>query len=173
MGETPAAGVRRLPRASGLNGSGLSNAPPIGVLGHGSGARLGGVRAQPATSPSPAPAAGAPSASAAGSSQVVPLVSTPAGLALGVAAYRVRDQVFAPLSLGFPAVRPASTSGRGSIVVMEPRPFPFGYDPLPFPRGRSGSQGSRSSRTSVSMARPSATELVHQREQGLRVRVAG
>jgi hypothetical protein len=116
---------------------------------------------------------GGPSANAAGSSQAVPLVSTPAGLALGVAAYRVRDQVFAPLSLGFPAVRQASTSGRGSIVVIEPRPFPFGSDPLPFPRGRAGSQGSRSSRGSVSMARPSATELVHQAEQDLQVRVAG
>jgi hypothetical protein len=94
MAETPVAGVVRLPRASDLRGSGLSNAPPIGVLGHGSGALLGGVRARPATSPSPAPAADAPSASADGSSQAVPLVSTPAGLALGEAAYRVHDQVF-------------------------------------------------------------------------------
>src|SRR5262249_37673198 len=93
-GETLAAGVRRLPRASELSGSGLSNALPIGVLGHGSVALPGGVQARSATSPSPAPAAGAPSAGAAGSSQEVPLVSTPAGRALGVAAYRVRDQEF-------------------------------------------------------------------------------
>ncbi len=70
-------------------GGGLSNALPIGVLGPGSGALPGGVQAQPATSPGPAPAAG--------SSQAVPLVSTPAGLALGVAADQVRDQVFADL----------------------------------------------------------------------------
>ena len=89
MGETPAAGVRGLPRASDLSGSGLSNAPPIGVLGHGSGALLGGVQAQPATSPSPAPAAG--------SSQAVPLASTPPGPALGVPTYRVRYQAFADL----------------------------------------------------------------------------
>jgi uncharacterized protein (TIGR03118 family) len=75
-----------------------SNALLIGVLGQGSGALLGGVQGQPATSPSPAPAAGAHSASAAGSSQAVPLVSKPAGLALGVAAHRViREQVFADL----------------------------------------------------------------------------
>jgi hypothetical protein len=42
MGETLAAGVRRLPRASDLGGSGLSNALPSGVLGQGSGAVLGG-----------------------------------------------------------------------------------------------------------------------------------
>jgi hypothetical protein len=173
MGETLAAGERRLPRASDLSGSGLSNAPPIGVLGHGSGALLGGLQAQPATPLRSPPAAGAPSASPAGSSQALPLVSTPAGLACGVAAYLARDQVFAPLSLGFPAVRQASTSGRGSIVVIEPRPLPFGYDPFPFPRGRSGRQGSRISRASVSMSRASATEPVHQAEQYLRVRVAG
>jgi uncharacterized protein (TIGR03118 family) len=94
---TLAAGVRRLPRASDLGGSGLSNALPIDVLGQGSSAVLGGVQAQPATSPSPAPAAGAPRASAAGSSQAVPRVSTPPGPALGVPAYRVRDQLFADL----------------------------------------------------------------------------
>jgi hypothetical protein len=93
MGETLASCVRRLPRASDLSGSGLSDALPIGVLGHGSGALPGGVQAQPATSPSSVPATAAPSASAAGSSQAVPLVSTPAGLALGVAVYRVRDRV--------------------------------------------------------------------------------
>jgi hypothetical protein len=49
MGETPAAGVRRLLRASDLGGSGLSNALPVGVLGQGSGAVLGGVQAQLAT----------------------------------------------------------------------------------------------------------------------------
>jgi hypothetical protein len=70
-------------------GSGLSNALPTGVLGQGSGAVLGGVQAQPATSPSPAPAAG--------SSQAVPLASTPPGPALGVTAYRVRHQAFADL----------------------------------------------------------------------------
>ena len=95
MGETLAAGVHQLPRASGLGGSGLFNALPIGVLGQGTGAVLGGVQAQPATSPSPAPAAGAPRASAAGSSQAVPRVSTPPGPALGVPAYWVRDRVFA------------------------------------------------------------------------------
>jgi uncharacterized protein (TIGR03118 family) len=75
----------------------LSSALLTGVLSPGSGGLLGGVQAQPATSPSPAPAAGAPSASAAGSSQAVPLVSTPPGLALGVATARARDQVFANL----------------------------------------------------------------------------
>jgi uncharacterized protein (TIGR03118 family) len=98
---TLAAGVprlpSRLPRASDLGGSGLSNALPIGVLGQGSGAVLGGVQAQPATSPSPAPAAGTPSASAAGSSQAVGPVSTPSGPAPGVPAYGVRDQAFADL----------------------------------------------------------------------------
>jgi hypothetical protein len=49
VGETLAAGVRRLPRASDLSGSGLSDALPIVALGHGSGALLGGVKAQPAT----------------------------------------------------------------------------------------------------------------------------
>jgi uncharacterized protein (TIGR03118 family) len=82
----------------GDGGDGLSNALLIGVLGQGSGALPSGLQAQPATSPIPAPAAGAPSASAAGSSQAVPPVSTPAGLALGVADYRVRDQVFADLA---------------------------------------------------------------------------
>jgi hypothetical protein len=101
------------------------------------------------------------------------MVSTPAGLALGVAAYRVRDQVSAWLSLGFPAVQQVSTSGRGPIEVIEPRPFSFAWDPLPFPRGRSGSQGSRSSRAPVSMDRPSATSLVHQAGQHLWGRVAG
>jgi hypothetical protein len=61
------------------------------------GALLGCVQAQPTTSPSPAPAAGSPSASAAGSSQAVPPVSKPAGLAPGMADYRVSDQVFADL----------------------------------------------------------------------------
>ncbi len=70
---------------------------PIDVLGPGSGALPDGVQAQPATSPSPAPATGAPSAGAAGSSQAVPLVSAPVGLAPAVAAYSVRDQVFADL----------------------------------------------------------------------------
>ena len=92
MGETLAAGVRRLPRASDLGGSGLPNALPIGVLGEGSGAVLGGVQAQPATSPS-----------AAGSSQAAPLVSTQPGPALGVPAYRVLDQAFADLE-GAPSV---------------------------------------------------------------------
>jgi prepilin-type processing-associated H-X9-DG protein len=59
------------------------------------GALLGGVQVQPTTSPSPAPAAGSPSATAAGSSQAVPPVSKPAGLALRVTDYRVSDQVFA------------------------------------------------------------------------------
>ena len=94
MGETLAAGLRRLPRASDLSGSGLSHALPFGVLGHGSGALLGGVQAQPATSPSPALAAGAPSAMAAGISPAVPRVATPAGLAPGVAVDRIRDPVF-------------------------------------------------------------------------------
>jgi hypothetical protein len=91
MGETLAAGVRRLPRASDLGGTGLSNALLIGVLGQDSGAVPGGAQAQPATSPSPAPAAG--------SSQAVPLASTPPGPgpALGVPAYRVRDQAFPDL----------------------------------------------------------------------------
>ena len=93
--EREAAGVRRLPRASDLGGSGLSNALLISVLGQGSGAVLGGVQAQPATSPSPATAAGTPSGSAAGSSQVVPLASTPPGPAPGVPAYRVLDLAFA------------------------------------------------------------------------------
>jgi hypothetical protein len=79
MGETLAAGSRRLPRTIDLSGSGVSNSLPIGVLGHGSGALLGGVQSQPAMSPSLAPAAGAPSVSASGSRQAVPLVSTPAG----------------------------------------------------------------------------------------------
>jgi uncharacterized protein (TIGR03118 family) len=69
-----------------------SDALPIYVLGAGSGALMGGVQAQPATSPLPAPAAGA-----AGSSQAVPPVSTPAGWAPGLPAYWVRDQVFADL----------------------------------------------------------------------------
>jgi hypothetical protein len=96
MGETLAAGVRRLPRASDLGG-GLSDALPIGVLGEGSGAVLGGVQGQPATSPSRAPAAGAWGSSAAGGSVAVPPVSTPPGPAPGVPAYRVRDQLFADL----------------------------------------------------------------------------
>jgi hypothetical protein len=70
---------------------------PIGVLGQGSSAVLGGVGAQPATSPNPTPAAGTPSTSAAGSSKAVPLVSTPPGPALGVAAYRVHEQAFGDL----------------------------------------------------------------------------
>jgi hypothetical protein len=85
MGETLAAGMRRLPRAGDLRGSGLSKTLPIGVLGHGSSALLGGLQAHPATSPSPAPAAGPSSFSAAGSSQAVPLASMPVGRALGVA----------------------------------------------------------------------------------------
>jgi hypothetical protein len=89
MGETLAAGVRRLPVASDLGGSGLSSALPIGVLGQGSGAVLGGVLDQLAMSPSPAPAAG--------SSQAVPLDSTPPGPTPGVLAYLVRDQAFAGL----------------------------------------------------------------------------
>ena len=97
MGETPAAGVRRLPRASDLGGSGLSNALPVGVLGQGSGAVLGGVPAQPAMPTGPAPAAATPSASPAGSSQAVPLASMPPGPAPGLPAYRVRDQAFADL----------------------------------------------------------------------------
>ena len=117
MGGTLAAGVRRLPRASDLSGSGLSNALPIGILGQGSGALLGGVQAQPATSPSPPPAASAPSGSATGSSQPVPLVSTPAGLALGVAADRVRDQVFADLE-GTQGVGPGI---RRPVPIRPPR----------------------------------------------------
>jgi prepilin-type processing-associated H-X9-DG protein len=74
-------------------GSGhLSDALPIDVLDASSGAQLCGVPAQPATSPIPAPEAGA-----LGSSQAVPPVSTPAGSALGLAAYWVRDRVFADL----------------------------------------------------------------------------
>jgi uncharacterized protein (TIGR03118 family) len=88
MGETLAAGVRRLPAASDLGGSGPSNALLIGALGQG-GAVPGWVQAPPATSPSPAPAAG--------SSQAVPLVSVPPGPAFGVPAYLVRDQAFADL----------------------------------------------------------------------------
>jgi uncharacterized protein (TIGR03118 family) len=95
MGETLAAGVRRLPRASDLGGSGLSSAVLIGFLSQGSAAALGGAQAQPTTSPSPAPAADTPSASAAGSTQAVLLVSTPPGPALGAPTYRVRDQAFA------------------------------------------------------------------------------
>jgi uncharacterized protein (TIGR03118 family) len=92
-----AADVRRLPRASDLGGSGLSKALPIVVLGQRSGAVLSGVQAPPATSPGPAPAAGTPSTSATGSSQAVPLASTPPGPAPGVSAHRVRDQAFADL----------------------------------------------------------------------------
>ncbi len=73
-------------------GGHLLDALSIDVLGPGSGALLGGVQAQPATSPIPAPAAGA-----AGSSQAVPPLSTPAGSAPGLPAYWVRDQVFADL----------------------------------------------------------------------------
>jgi hypothetical protein len=57
----------------------------------------GATAAQPVSSPGPALAAGTPGASVAGSSQAVPLVSTPRGLALGVHAYWVRDQGFADL----------------------------------------------------------------------------
>jgi uncharacterized protein (TIGR03118 family) len=89
--------IRAAGDQGGNGGSGLSNALRIGVLDHSSGALLSGVQAQLATSPSPAPVAGAPSASAAGSTQAVPLVSTPASPALRVAADRVRDQVFADL----------------------------------------------------------------------------
>jgi uncharacterized protein (TIGR03118 family) len=67
----------------------LSDALPIDVLSPGSGARLSGVQAQPATSPIPAPAAD--------SSQAAPLASTPAGPALGVSADRVDDQAFVDL----------------------------------------------------------------------------
>jgi hypothetical protein len=74
----------------------LSNALPIGDL-QGSGAVLGGVPAQPAMPTGPAPAAATPSASPAGSSQAVPLASTPPGPAIGVPDYRVRDQAFADL----------------------------------------------------------------------------
>jgi uncharacterized protein (TIGR03118 family) len=77
---------------SGNGGGGLSSALPIGVLGQGSGAVLGGVQVQPATSPIPAPAAGA-----AGSSQAVASVPTLVGWAPGVPAYWVRDQGFADL----------------------------------------------------------------------------
>jgi hypothetical protein len=52
MGETLAAGVRRLLRSSELSGSGLSNAPPIGVLGHGIGAMLSGIQAGNVAEPS-------------------------------------------------------------------------------------------------------------------------
>jgi hypothetical protein len=97
MGETLAAGVRRLPTPSDLGGSGLPGALFIGVLGPGSGAVLGGVQAQPAASPSPAPAAGTPSASAAASSQAVPPALAPPGPAPGVPAYRDRDQAFPDL----------------------------------------------------------------------------
>jgi uncharacterized protein (TIGR03118 family) len=86
-----------LAAASDLGGSGLSNALPLGVLGQGSGAVLGGVQAEPATSPSPAPADGTTSASAAGSIRAALLASTPPGPALGVPAYWVWDQVFADL----------------------------------------------------------------------------
>jgi uncharacterized protein (TIGR03118 family) len=88
MGETLAAGVRRLPRASDLGGSGQSSALPFGVLGQGGGAVLSGGQVRPATSSS---------TSAASSSQAVALVSTPSGPTLGVLAYRVRDQAFADL----------------------------------------------------------------------------
>jgi uncharacterized protein (TIGR03118 family) len=91
-------GVIRAAGDQGGNGaSGFTNALLISVLGQGSGVVLGGVQAQPGTSPSPAPAAGTPSASAAGSSQAVPLASTPPGPAPGVPAYRVGDQAFADL----------------------------------------------------------------------------
>jgi uncharacterized protein (TIGR03118 family) len=75
--------------ATDLGGSGLSNSLLIGILGEDGCAELGGVQAQPATSPTSAPAAG--------SSQAVPLASTHTGPALGVFDYRVRDQVFADL----------------------------------------------------------------------------
>jgi hypothetical protein len=103
MGETLAAGVRRLPSASDLSYRGPSNALLISALGQGSGAAPGGVQAQPATSPSPAPAAGAASAGAAGSSQAVPPASAPPRPALAVPAYRVRDQAFADLDGARPA----------------------------------------------------------------------
>jgi uncharacterized protein (TIGR03118 family) len=73
-------------------GSQRSDAPPIDVLGPGSGAPPGGVQAQPATSPLQAPAAGP-----AGTSPAVPPVSTPPGPAPGLPASWVRDQVFADL----------------------------------------------------------------------------
>jgi hypothetical protein len=86
-------GLFGLIQPAGHQGGGYpSDALPIDVLGPGSGALLGGVQAQPATSPIPAPAAGA-----AGSSQAVPSVSTPAGSAPGLPAYQVRDLVFADL----------------------------------------------------------------------------
>jgi hypothetical protein len=124
MDQTPAAGVRPLPRASDLSGSGLSNALPIGVLAHGTGALLGGAQTQPATSLSPTPAAGAPSVSAAGSSQAVPLVSTPAGRAHVVAAYEVRDQELPSSSVHRPdwnrplrcALRSADTDARSGVA---------------------------------------------------------
>jgi uncharacterized protein (TIGR03118 family) len=108
---TLAAGVGRLPGASDLGGSGLSNALLVGVLGQGGGAVPGGVQAQPATSPSPAPAAGAPGASAAGSSQAVPPASTPPGPAPGVTDYQLRDQAFADLD-GAPSAALAPTADR-------------------------------------------------------------
>jgi uncharacterized protein (TIGR03118 family) len=85
---------------------------PIGVLGQGSGAALGGVLAQPLTSPSPAPAAGTPCASASGSSQAAPLASTPSGPGLEVPDYWVRDQAFADLD-GTPSLALAPTADPG------------------------------------------------------------
>ena len=90
--------------------AGLSNALPIGVLGQGSGAVLGGVQAQPATSAIPAPQASTPSASAAGSSQAVPL-GTPPGQALEVPAYHLGDQTFADLE-GTQSVALTPTAGQ-------------------------------------------------------------
>jgi uncharacterized protein (TIGR03118 family) len=84
----------------GHRGGDLSNALLIGVLGPGSGALLGGVQAQPATSPTPAPAPGA-----ADSSQAVP----PTGSAPGLPAYWVGDQVFADLE-GTPSLALAPTA---------------------------------------------------------------
>jgi uncharacterized protein (TIGR03118 family) len=105
-----AGGLFGVIRAAGdQGGNGLSHGLPIGALGQGSGAVLGGVQARPTTSPSPAPAAGTPSASAAGSSQAVPLASTPPGPALGVPGYPGREQAFADPD-GIPSVALAPTA---------------------------------------------------------------
>src|SRR5262249_33723013 len=76
-----------------------SDALIIGSFGPGSGTLVSGVHVQPATSPSPAPAAGtsSPGAPGAGSPGAagIPPVSTPTGPALGAAAHRLSDQLFA------------------------------------------------------------------------------
>ena len=63
-------------------------------------------------------------------------------------------------------------NGRDSMAYVEPRPFRFGDDPLPFPRPL-WEPGARSIQTSSPKGSPSATQVVQQGEADWQVRLAG